>query len=466
MPSVISRSLDRSTPRSWYALAVLLFLYVLSLMDRQIIALMITPLRRDLGLTDVQVGLLEGFAFVIMYTMAAIPLGWAVDRFSRRFVIFAGLVVWSASCAGAGFALSFAALFASRVGVGIGEAALTPGAHSMLSDLFPRRQLSMALGVFVIGANIGVMVSYGLGGTLIHWLNAAGEIHLAGLGQFHPWQMAFLVAGLPGLILSWLLFTIAEPQRRYISKPNAAVIGPVVAFFRTRGRTLPLVIVGFAFNNLVGYTVLSWTPALLERKFGWHVGEIGPALGLVLGIAGVAGMLSSGLIGGHCFRRGIHDINVRMSALSMMLAAPVALIAFTAATPTMCLVFLAGTHFLCSLTVASAAAALQLIAPNELRGRLAATYVFVANLVGQGLGPVAVGFITEHILHNHMLVGYSLAVLVPVAAALGALFLRIGLGAYRHALGEAEGHERAGEHAGASALGEAAVITRRPKLAE
>ncbi len=439
MPSSPSSLRDRSTPASWYALIVLSFLYVLSLMDRQIIALMVTPLRRDLGLTDVEIGLLEGFAFVIMYTTAAIPLGWAIDRFSRRLVIFTGVAVWSLSCVGAGFASSFMGLFASRVGVGVGEAALSPGAHSMLSDLFPRRQLSMALGVFVIGANIGVMVSYGLGGALIHWLSSAGNLQVPVLGQIHPWQAAFLIAGAPGVLLCWLLFTIAEPLRKQNDKSHGgAFIAPVFAFFRGHSRALPLVFVGFALNNLIGYTVLSWAPAFLERRFGWHIGEIGPVLGLLLGGAGAVAMLGSGIIAARLFRRGLHDINVRMSVLTTLAIAPLALVAFLAPTPRLCLPFLTLTFFCSSATIPHAAAALQLIAPNELRGRLAASYIFVSNIIGQGLGPLTVGFMTEKVFRNHLLVGYSLAVLIPTVAVAGGVLLLIGMRAYRGALNEAE----------------------------
>jgi MFS family permease len=441
MSSVTSQGVKRSMRGSWYALFVLLFLYVLSLMDRQIIALMVTPLRRDLGLSDVQVGLLEGFAFVVMYTLAAIPLGWAVDRFSRRIVIFLGLTVWSLSCSGAGFVTTFAGLFASRVGVGVGEAALSPGAHSMLSDLFPRRKLSMALGVFVIGANIGVAVSYGLGGTLIHWLSVAEKLQLPLLGEFRPWQLAFLIAGAPGVALCWLLFTIPEPvrQRQGGAASSQAVFAPVVRYVRTQSGALICVFVGFALNNLLGYTVLSWTPAFLERRFGWHIGEIGPALGILLGGAGICAMLASGAIADRFYTRGRHDISVRMSVVAMLVAAPLALCAFLAPTPQICLLFLTLTYFCTSSTVPNAATSLQLIAPNELRGRLAAGYIFLSNMVGQGMGPVTVGFITEHVFHNHRLVGYSLATVLPCAAVAGSVLLLIGLRSYGRALDQAEG---------------------------
>jgi MFS family permease len=413
-------------------------MYVLSLVDRQIIALMVSPLRRDLGLSDVQVGLLEGFAFVLMYTLAAFPLGWAVDRFSRRWVMFVGIIVWSVSCAAAGFASSFAGLFASRVGVGVGEAALSPAAHSILSSLFPRRRLSLALGGFVIGANIGVIISYGVGGWLLHWLSTAGQLQLPLLGAMHPWQAAFVLAGVPGILLCWLLLTIPEPHRGEVSSQRGAFLGPLWVHLRSRGRSLWWVFFGFSFNNLLGYSILSWTPAYLERAFAWNAGQIGPALGALLGGSGIAGMLSAGAIADYFFRRGVLDATIRISAAAMLTAIPLMLAAFLAPTPRSCLLFLALSFFCTSFTVPNAACAVQLIAPNHLRGRLAASYIFVSNIIGQGLGPLAVGFVTEHFFGSHLLLGRSLATVLPAGALIGALLLLIGRDAFRSELEEVE----------------------------
>lgn len=419
---------------AWCTVAVLLVMYILSLVDRQIIALMVTPLRRDLGLSDVQIGLLEGLAFAVMYTTAAIPLGWAIDRYSRRLVVFLGVMCWSISCAGAGFANSFVALFASRVGVGLGEASLTPASHSILGDLFPRNQLSLALGVFAIGANLGVMISYGLGGTIIHSLEQSGDIVWPIVGQIHTWQAAFLIAGAPGLFAAFLMFAIREPPRKHVTQSADSFFKPLVAFFKRHPVALATMFLGFALNNMLGYSILGWTPAFLQRRFGWEIGTIGPVLGLLLGGAGVVAMLFAGFMANRFYRKGRHDISFRAAICSLLIIAPLSVGAFLAPTPMLSLAALTIVYMLAAASVPSAAAALQLIAPGELRGRLAASYLFVSNIAGQGLGPLIVGFTTEHVFKDPALVGHSLAVVIPSAALLGALLLIVGLKAFQGAL--------------------------------
>ncbi len=418
---------DDGTPSAaWFAVGILVLMYILSLMDRQILSLLVTPLRHDLGLDDVEVGLLQGFAFVLLYATVAVPIGWAIDRFSRRMMIFLGVFTWSLSCIAGGFATGFAMLFVSRLGVGVGEAALNPGGFSILSDLFPRRRLSLALGIFSTGANLGVLVSFTLGGIVVGTLAKAGTVTLPLLGGLAPWKAAFIIAGLPGVLLAFLMFVIPEPPRHRRTALRDGFLGPLLRFFRANPKLSVAVFLGFTLNNMLGYSMLAWTPSYLERVFGWSSGEIGPVLGLAMGAGGACGPLLSGLVADRFFRRGVQDIGFRLSILCYIVMAPFGIVGYCASNSSISLLFLAMTYFLAASIVPNAATTIQLIAGPELRGRLAAAYLLVSSLIGQGLGPLFVATTTEHGFHDNKAVGFSLAMLICTASLLGIALLRWG----------------------------------------
>src|SRR5579864_1876640 len=203
------------SPRyAWYVVGVLTLMYVFSFIDRQIFALIVGPLRRDLQITDTKVSVLQGFIFAVFYTFCGIPLGRMADKYSRRGIIACGLVAWSGFTTMCGFAQNFVQMLAWRMGVGVGEAALSPSAYSIITDYLPKEKLATAISVYSMGIYIGSGMSYLLGGMVVRFASAKELWTLPVVGSVRPWQLIFLAVGLPGLLATALLFTVREPIRR------------------------------------------------------------------------------------------------------------------------------------------------------------------------------------------------------------------------------------------------------------
>jgi MFS family permease len=421
-----------SSAAAWYAVFVLLLMFMLSFTDRQIIALLVEPLHKDLGLTDLQLSLLQGFAFGLLNVFAGLFLGWATDRLSRRLLILGGVIAWSISCTMSGLARGFGDLFVGRVGIGVGEAALGPAAGSMLSDLFPREKLTLALGVFTLGANLGITLSFTLGGVIIGLL--AGRVyHLPGLGVLHAWQLTFILVGLPGLLLWPLLLTLPEPARRGRLTRDGRFLKPLLGLLARWPKLFACHFVGFSLNSVLGFAMMGWAPALLTRHYGWAPAMIGPALGITIGVCGISGSISGGLIADHFFRRGVHDIHFRLQAIYYALMVPLAALLWLAPTAPAFLATFGAIYFLSASSVPQGATALQLVAPNELRGRLSSSAGLVGSILGFS-GPVLVALITQKVLHDRGAVATSVGLVVGASAALGVLCMLIGRRTYGEAV--------------------------------
>lgn len=422
--------------RAWYAAWLLVSLYILSFFARQLISLMVEPIEKQLGLSEVQVSLLIGFAFTLVFAAGGIFFGWLVDTFPRKLIIFWGTVFWSLSCIACGFATGFKSLFLARMGVGIGEATLLPSAYAYLSDTFPRRRLATALGIFSFGATFGVALSLGLGGSLI-----ALFAHAQGLqtpfGHLAPWQAAFVIAGLPGLVVAGMAFTLPEappPPRA----TRAAVIQPLVALFRRHPGVMTAQFFGFSMNALMGYSLMAWGPAYMGRAFGWHAGAIGPALAVTLGLSGAIATLGSGPVADRLWARGLRGSHYLMAATMLAIAAPAGAMAFLSSSPSVFLLGAFVVYFASALCSNMGATSLQLLTPPPLRGRLAGLYLFVTNMVGAGLGPLIVALLTQDLFHDRGKLGLAMAIVIPCAALAGAATLGLARSACARILADAE----------------------------
>lgn len=409
---------------------------MLGFVDRQILAIMVVPIQRDLALTDVHLSLLQGFAFALFFSTAGLVAGWAIDRFSRRLVCMTSLFTWSICTALCGVSTGFWSLFAARVGVGVGESTMTPGGYSLISDLFPKRQLSLALGIYTMGANLGVALSYIGGGAIAAALATRGSLDVPLLGEVRSWQVTFLILGLAGVLLAPMFVTIKEPQRRGQMSEGKGLMGPALKFLRQKPRLFASHFIGFSCNNAIGFVVLAWSPAFLARKFGWTEGHIGLAVGLTVGIAGMSGPLIAGTIVGRLQKFGMRDLHFAVPIFSAIVVALLAGLSMLAPTPWLWLVCLAGIYFITSATLTYGSTALQLVTPNEFRGRMVAIFLAVSAVLGSGLGPLVVALITEHVLHDHNAVGISIGLVVLGFALMESLVLHWGLPSYRRALDE------------------------------
>ena len=419
---------DESAPTpfaAWMALSILLLLAFVAFLDRQVISLMVGMIKVDLGITDSHIGVLQGAAFGLVYPLFAIPLGYAADRFSRRWVIFLGVLLWSIAAVLSGLAESFSTLLAARIGVGIGEAALGPAAASLLGDLFPRKRLSFVFSIYTCGSLLGSAGALAIGGAIIAW--AGDGMTLPLLGHLEPWQLAFVVTGLPGSVVALLVFLIREPPRPSRPVENGAPWSEVFAFVRLNWLFLTCYTLGFTCLLMVTWGSLAWMPAIMQRSYGWSVGQVGATLGLFTAVLGLSGQLSNGLLVDKLFSKGFEDAHLRYYALASLVVAACGIAAPFASSAWAYLAIMAPWKFLMNYGGVSSAA-LQIVTPSAIRGRMAALCGIVSSVLGGTFGPSVVAFFTDHVFHDDAKLAYSLgattAIFVPLAAGLFWLGMR------------------------------------------
>ncbi len=397
--------------KAWAVIAILWFVTLFSQLDRQLPALLVTPLKSEFGITDTQFSLLQGYAFALVYTVMGLPFGRLVDRTNRRNLIMFGIVVWSAMTVFAGFATSFSELLIARVGVGVGEAVLAPAAYSIIADYVAPARRGRALSVYYVSLAIGSGASLLLGGMILHMLPAAG-LQVGDL-VLTPWRMTFILAGLPGLPLLLLLLFIREPERHETHGIARASIGDFLAYLRQHQATFWRLLTYPALIAAIGYGMLAWAPAYFERRFGLPIAQVGVTLGIIVAAAGLIGTLASGALSDRWLAQGKPAARFRVTLVGWMLIVPSASFwpLMPSAVPSFALlaVLVTGT----AIAQSAAPASVQDVFPNTMRGQAIAVYLLLAGLVGIGLGPMLVALVTDHVFGDPAKLGYSL---VAVAA--------------------------------------------------
>jgi MFS family permease len=405
---------------AWYVVAVLILAYTSSFIDRQILTLMVGPIRATLGISDFQLSLLHGLAFAIFYSVLGIPIGLMVDRRKRTTIIAAGIAVWSVMTSLCGFAQNFTQLFLARMGVGVGEAALSPGAYSIISDYFPPHQRPRALSLYTSAAYIGGGVATVAGGALIALMP---PVDLPGVGRLEPWQAIFIAVGLPGLVIALWVTTLREPARTGVKPGVRPDFGAVRTHLATWRGAYGLLIIGYALSGIMWNGAIAWIPTYFIRHFGWTASQVSLPYGLITIISGVTGINFGGWISTRLRRRGLMDANILIGLIAIAIAMPSGIAATFAATPSVALILFAAFLFGCAIPWGGAVAALQEITPNQMRGQVSAIYLFCLSLVGMGIGPTVVAGFTDYVFGNDAALGQSIALTIGLAGPLSALLL-------------------------------------------
>ena len=438
--SAIPDSAPPNTPASragWYAVSVLIVAYTFSYVDRTILTLLVKPIRASLQISDLQLSLLHGLAFAIFYTLLGIPIARLADRGNRRNIIAVGVAFWSVMTALCGLARNFGQLFLARVGVGIGEAALSPAAYSMLSDYFRGNALTRALSVYTAAIYVGAGLALMIGGAVIASVPA---LELPLVGHLEPWQVVFLCVGAPGVFIALLLLTVREPPRSGLlagaSASQALSFGDVLGYMAARRGAYYFLIFGFAVHSLVWNGAMGWIPTFFIRHFGWTQSQTGLRFGAVLMTFGTIGIVCGGFLSGWLKARGRADANPLVGLISALLVLPAGVLAAQSDNSTTALTMFAVFVFSGSMPYGAAATAFQDISPNQMRAQVTAIYFFALNLCGIGLGPTVVAAFTDKVFRSDAAVGDSLALVIGIAAPISALLLWLSLKPYRRALTE------------------------------
>jgi MFS family permease len=431
-------STRESTAYGWYVVVILTLAYVVSFLDRQILALMVEPIKRDLGLTDTQISLLMGLAFGIFYTLMGVPLGRLADRKSRRTLIACGVAVWCMMTAACGLARNFAQFFVARIGVGVGEAALTPSALSMIADYFPREKRGRAIGFYNMGVSLGAGTAMVLGGMVISYVMSTPPVELPGFGTLRSWQYVFLLVGLPGLVIVALMATVREPPRQeLLAGPQGAVtLGFAARYLADRRRVYVPLFVGMSVVTIIGYAYFSWIPTMFIRRFGWTIRDVGISYGLLVLACGPIGVNGGGWLADWLYRRGYRDAHLRTALIGAIISLPTAALAPLMPTAPLALAMMIPASIGPAISTAAGASAVVMITPNQLRGQTYALYMFTISILGLTLGPTAVALCTDYVFASKDALNQSIAIVSGVAGLCSVVLLRSGLAAYRQAVDE------------------------------
>ena len=419
----------------WFVVAILMVAYVFSFVDRQILNLLVGPIRRDLGISDTEMSLLMGFSFAVFYTVMGIPLGRLADSKSRRGLIAAGVIVWSVMTALCGTAKHYWQFFLFRIGVGVGEAALSPAAYSMIADYFPPAKRATAISVYSMGIYLGAGLAFLLGGAVIQYVSAQGAIDLPLVGLTHPWQLVFFVIGGAGVVFSAAFLLVREPPRHgTVAGGGGVPLGKVLAYLWRNRRTVLCHNLGFAMISFVSYGTGAWIPSFFIRTFGWTPGQVGLVYGLIVMVFGAAGIVFGGWLTDRWLRRGMGDAALRVGLWSAGLILGFGGLYLLVPGGSMAAALMAPTVFLMGMPFGAAPAAIQEIVPNEMRGQTSAVYLFLVNLIGLGIGPTAVALVTDFVFHDDNMVRWSMFIVSSAASLCAVALLAAGLRPYRESL--------------------------------
>ena len=413
----------------WAAVALLLGAYAVSFLDRQIISLLVQPLKSDLGISDTQIGILQGPAFGLFYAVLGLPLGWLADRVNRVRLVSLAIALWSAMTVVSGLASSFEGLLLARIGVGVGEAALVPAAVSLLSDLFRPERRALPLSIFTTGISVGLGLALVLGGAFVTWTTTGAVGALPVLGEWlaaqRPWQATFVLAGLVGLPVAVLVLWLDEPRAcgPGLVASRGSASGALRHLGEHRAFFLPMLL-SLCALYILSSAVSAWVPALFIRRFDWTPAHVGQTLGAWLMLFGISGNVLSGVLTQAFVRRGRVDAPVRTMLIGTGLMLPAATLAPLLPDVAWVMAGVLALYFGMALTFGIATTTFVAVTPSRLRGQVVAIYLLLGNLVGLGLGPPLVGALVDHGGATLGQIGPALA-LVCVAVAVPGLWLML-----------------------------------------
>lgn len=413
---------ERPAPRAWWMAAVFFLAAILSYTDRLILNVLVDPVRQSLAISDTQMSLLLGAAFAVIYALAGLPLGLLADRTRRRTVIIAGMLLWSTGMILSGFTGSYAQLFATRMLVGVGEAALAPAALSMLAGAFPPARRGFAMGLFFMGMTVGAGASTALGGFLLDAAQNGAFAALPLLGTLEPWRVVLVLAGIPGFALVLLMYSVHEPARPATAGETQSVRDSIRLLRRHAGALVPLYLAVAAF--LIGdYAILGWSPTALIRRHGQAAAESGAVIGMIALSTGLVGSLLAGWLADRFRQHGGEQGQFRLliAAAAMCFLGGVLYVAVD--DPRWLLLGLTVWAFAGTIGETVGMIAVQALVPDHARGLASSLTAFCNTCFGLGLGPTLAALAAQHLYRDERAVHFAVAtVLLPAAFIAGALF--------------------------------------------
>lgn len=428
---------EKSLTYAWYVVGLLMLANISSFIDRQILSLLVKSIKQDMHLSDFEVSLLMGLSFALFYTFFGMIIGYYADRYNRRNIIIGGIAIWSVMTSLCVGVRNYGQFFLARMGVGIGEATLSPSAYSIITDYFPKKRLSSAMSVYSLGIFLGSGLALLIVSQIIPSLPVGTMVKLPVFGEVFPWQLLFMIVGVPGLIVGLLMLTVREPERKGMLEKDGKVAKLSFAeslklIFQHRVAYLGISF-GGAFSAFVSYGLNAWGPTYFNRTFGWSMPQAGFNFGVMLLISSTLGVLWGGWYADHLVKKEVTDGRVRVgliTTLAILAAAFVPLLH----NPYWVLIGFGIPAFGIAGNIGAAASAIQELMPNQVRVLAGAIFLFILNMVGMGLGPTGVAFFTDFVFKDENAIHLSLVGLAVIGGIAGSLSFGLAMKPYRQAI--------------------------------
>jgi MFS family permease len=419
---------------AWFVVFVLIIASLIAFIDRQVVAIVVGPMKADLGVGDTEIGWLYG-VFALFYAIAAVPIATLADRRSRKHIIAAGIFLWSLLTIACGLTRSYWQIFLARIGVGIGEATLSPATTSLIGDYFPRRLVPLALSIFQTGPIIGTGLAFIIGGVVLDLVQQSDPLTLPVVGTLKPWQQTFVYVGAPGLILAFFFLLIREPVRRQPKgepSPDTET-QQLIAFYRQNRRTIIFHHLGFVSLVLMGYAFVFWSVTFFVRVHGIGAAEASQTFGWIFVFFGPLGPLAVAWLAAYLRRSGRLDANLTAGLTGGLLAIPCIFLIQMAPNAFWAFFLYAPAIMAVNSPFGIAAGALPVITPPHLRARVAAIYM-LAGSIGMLFGPPMAGAFNEYVFPGPEGVRYSMMTMTACFGVLGVVLLWFGRAPYAESL--------------------------------
>lgn len=418
---------------AWYVMGVMVIAYAFAILDRSIISLLVQPIKQQMGVTDAQIGLLQGLAFAICYSTFGLVMGVITDRTDRRTLLAAGIFLWSVATAACGLAENFTQLFIARVFVELGEAAVMPVSGSLIADYLPPKQRAKAYGILLLGGTLGTTAGNVLGGNATAIAEMTRAIAPASIDALANWQLVFIAVGLPGAVVAAIFqLTVREPARREVSKQEKWSLKPVVEQVRLNAFAYTAIMVSAILNVACIYAQISWVPTFVMRVYQWTPEDVGWFLGAA-GIVGATSSITVGWFMSWLIAKGRDDaplIAIALHGITCMVFGTIACLSPVASVMVVAMFCKA----ICSNWSTSALLmGLSQITPNEQRGQLVAFYTLINGLIALSAGAYIIGLLTDTVFTEPTGIRYSLTIVFACGGAGAALLVWAGRPAFRAA---------------------------------
>ena len=418
---------------SYSAVAILTLAQVFAFIDRQIPSMLVEPIKQDFNLTDSQIALLGGAAFSIFYAIMALPIGYAVDRYTRTKVLGTGIFLWSLMTALAGLANSFGKLFGARIGVAVGEAVMAPISVSLVSDSFPENKQGKPMGIITAGVYIGIGITLLGGGFLIDYLTSIGGITLPLIGYLKPWQATFMIVGIPGLVLAIAAFYLKEPRRIEEQADSNHLVDKKNVFLHLKEhrKTLIPMFGGLIFMALIFYSFSFWAPTMMIRTFDISLTEVGFILGMITIISSITGTIIAGSAVDYLRNRNYSDAPVRAAMVAVILALPPIISLSFVQTELGAWICIAMYLLFISSFAPLGLLAISGVSTGNVKGQTAAIHAFLMMAFGLSLGPQLTAFFTDFVFVDPNLLINSVSLTGLIVLPISALLFKLSLSRYR-----------------------------------